>query len=200
METYYIGDYYLSDGTKPLGTMLNMPIEWILLDEKGGNLLLLSKNVLDWEMYGDSQGRPIYWEESYMFSFLAELYESYFNEEEKEAIVESEYGKLFLLSEDEIIKYLPTEEKRRAVQFFVDKDKDEIKIDIEHHIYWLRGDGCSSDEVPYVDALGNIDHHYSTADEFGVRPAIWIDKKKVRLITANKGFNGWHHFWDPKEF
>ena len=201
METYFIGDYYVSDGTKPIETKLKMPIEWIPLEEtEDGNLLLLSKNVLDWELYAFDGDKIIYWKESHLFDYLSKLYGSIFCEEEKEAIIENEYGKIFVLSQEEIKRYLPTNEKRRAVAFFIYKDKDEIKTDIEHSFYWLRGDNCSSDKIPYVESLGNIDHHYSDADETGIRPAIWIDKKKAHLISAKKGYNKWHHFWQPEEF
>ena len=106
METYFIGDYYVSDGRKPIETKLKMPIEWIPLEEtEDGNLLLLSKNVLDWELYAFDGDKIIYWKESHLFDYLSKLYGSIFCEEEKEAIIENEYGKIFVLSQEEIKRY-----------------------------------------------------------------------------------------------
>ena len=201
MDRYFIGDYYVSDGGKPIDTKVKMPIEWLVLEEtEDGKSLLLSKDVLDWEFYGDRG--EISWRKSYMFHYLYDLFQTLFSQEEKDIIVEGKYGFLFLLSEEEIIKYLPNEEKRRAVMYFVYKDDDgEIETSMEHYAYWLRArEDCDWRDVPGVSPLGGFISENSEADEMGVRIAMWVDTKQARLLTAKKGYNGWHHRWNLNEF
>ena len=201
MDRYFIGDYYISDGTKPLITKVKMPIEWLVLEEReDGKSLLLSKDVLDWEIYGGCG--EISWFESYMFKYLCELYQLFFSREEKDIIVQGKLGPLFLLSKDEIVKYLPSEEQRRAVMFIVcQNDNGEIETDMEHHAYWLRDDVASDwTNVPSVTSLGGFETESSEADEMGVRVAMWVNTKQARILTAKKGYNHWHHRWDASEF
>jgi len=100
---YFLGHYYISDVGKPIELKVKAPIEWIPLEEKNGKTLLLSKDVLDWEMY-DEDGKL--WLESFLFHYLNKLYDSIFSEEEKAVIAECEYGRIFPLSVDEIKRYL----------------------------------------------------------------------------------------------
>lgn len=200
MERYYIGNYYISDGCKPLSTKVKMPIEWLALEERDGKSLLLSKDALDWEMYGDRG--EISWFESYMYEYLSELYQLFFSSEENKIIVKNKLGPLFLLSKEEIVKYLPTEEMRRAIMFGVYKNDDgEIETSMEHYTYWLRDDVASDwTNVPMVTSLGDFETRNSETDEIGVRVAMWVDTKRARIITAEKGYNRWHHWWDFSEF
>lgn len=200
MDRYFIGDYYVSDSVKPIQIKVRMPIEWMALDKTDdGKTLLYSKNCLDWEMYHHSDDKPVSWTDSYMNKYLKGCYDRYFTEEEKNVIIESSYGKLFLLSEEEIEKYLPRCEQRRTIGYFVEED-DGIRFDFEHYSYWLRGEDCPGDEVPYIDSLGDVEHGYASRDEVGIRIAMWVDTKKARLITAGKGYNKWHHLWEAEDF
>ena len=200
MDRYFIGDYYISDGSKPITTKLKMPIEWFALEHtEDGKTLLFSRNVIDWELYDCK--REITWENSYAKKHLDQLFKEMFSAEEKEAIIVGELGPLFFLSEIEIRKYLPTEKARKTVQMFVDNEENgELSISLEHNSYWLRSTQCFADDVPYVDSLGAILFGNSDGDEIGVRVAMWVDEKKARILTAKKGFNCWHHFWDLEEF
>ena len=200
MDRYFIGNYYISDGCKPLSTKVKMPIEWLALEERDGKSLLLSKDVLDWEMYGD-RGETS-WFESYMYEHLRELYQLFFSSEEKKIIVKNKLGPLFLLSKEEIVKYLPTEEMRRAIMLDVYKnDNGEIETSMEHYTYWLRDDVASDcTNVPMFTSLGDFETRDSEADEIGVRVAMWVDTKQARILTAKKGYNRWHHWWDFSEF
>ncbi len=199
MDRYFIGDYFVSDASKPIQDKLKMPIEWTVMERTNdGKALLLSRNVIDWEIYGCED--EVTWDNSYMKEYLEKLYNLVFSAEEQEAILPHEFGSLFLLSKEEIQKYLADEEARRAVQYFVEKNDDEFAISLEHNTYWLRTNGCSRDEVPIVDALGEFDSERGDADEVGIRPAMWVDEKKARVLTAKKGYNNWHHYWKPDEF
>lgn len=187
---------------------VKMPIEWLVLEERKGKSLVISKDVIDWEMYGSPNS--ISWNETYLYNYLKDCYEHFFTYEEKDAIVKGELGPLFILSQKEIVKYFPYEEDRRAVMYFVDRNEDgEINISIEHHSYWLRNDivhaskgdiDCDPRDIAVVTDLGYLSVEYSDADEIGVRIAMWVDRWKAKHITAKKGYNPWHHTWDVCEY
>jgi len=199
MDRFYIGEYIMPDGTKPVEVKFKTPIEWILLEEKGEECLLYSKDCLDWELYSDDD---ISWKNTYMCYLLNDMYNSCFNQDEKDAIVEKDDGPLFLLSKEELLKYFPEKDDRRAILHFIYLKADkEIDDSIEHQCYWLRADDeCDPEELPVVTSLGEFDTMYGGADEIGVRPAMWINKKKARELTGKMGFNRWHHWWNPDEF
>ncbi len=141
------------------------------------------------------------WEKSYIHGCLQNMYQEYFSNEEKDAIVKGRLGPLFLLSEAEIKKYFPTDEQRRAIQYCVwyGDDESETVISMEHYFYWLRKEEGDLG-YPFVSSLGEIQYDSGASDEFGIRPAVIANAQKVRLITAKKGFNQWHHLWDADEF
>ena len=72
---------------------------------------------------------------------------------------------------------------------------------MEHHAYWLRDDDASDwRNVPSVTSLGGFATGDSEADEMGVRVAMVVDTKQAKILTAKKGYNRWHHWWNPEEF
>lgn len=199
-ETYYIGKYVVSDGSKPVDNVLTKPIEWIALEENAGKTLLISRDVLDWELYDDD---VVTWGNSYLKRYLNDLYESYFTSEEKSAICDTPHGKLFLLSEEELNKYFPTENDKRAIMNIYEVDKEGNRsIFIEHHTYWVRTDEIDEleDDLPAMSELGDIEYYSPDADEIGVRPAMLVDTKAARILSAQMGFNKWHHFWELDKF
>lgn len=196
MERFFIGSYYIPDGNKPIDLKVKMPIEWILLDRRDdGKCLLISKDVLDWEMYDDTD--DISWDESYIHEYLRELYETWFSDEEKSIIENGKYGSLFLLSKKEIEHYLPDEKQRRAVMYLSYREEnDDITISIENYKYWLRKENvCHSDGIPCICGSGNISYAGADSDEIGVRPVMWVDEEIARRITIQKGYNEWHKWW-----
>lgn len=195
---YYIGEYYISDGTKPIELKVKAPIVWIPLESNNQETLLISKYVLDWELFGED-GEVKGWTDSYLRKYLNEPYDTFFIVEEKAAIIEKSYGKLFVLSEEELEKYFPDTVDRRAQIHFVNKNADEIEVSVAHSPYWLR-DVLEDGEVANVDALGEIDYGTAERDEIGVRPCMYVNTNKARVLTAKAGYNDWHHFWRADEF
>ena len=87
------------------------------------------------------------------------------------------------------------------MQYFVETREDgEIRLYREHYLYWLRINKCYRDEIPTVDSLGEITETDGDSDEVGIRLAMWVDAKKAQILTAKRGFNPWHHNWEPEEF
>lgn len=175
---YFFGTYYISDGTKPIELKVSAPIEWIPLESTDEEILLISKEVLDWELFG-FDGETTGWSDSYLKKYMDKLYFEMFTAEEKETILDEGHGKLFLLSVDEIVKYLPEESDRRAQIKFVYKENDTIETSIEYSTYWLRNDSvCENADVANVDAHGNIEYGYMERDEIGVRPCIYVKNNR----------------------
>lgn len=201
---FFLGRYYVPDGTKPINFKLRAPIEWIPLSIKEDITLLITKNCVDWGFYDANDEGHCIWKDSDLKKMMAELYEDFFDNDEKAIIIEQPMGKIFPLSIQEIKKYLPVEEDRRAVMYNYNECQGNRELFIEHSTYWLRKDSMEDDSkdytVPYVDAFGNIKHCGTDADEIGIRPAIYVDTKKVRILTAKAGYNSWHHFWKYDEF
>lgn len=198
---FFLGNYYMPDGIKPIDLKLKTPIEWIPLETVGDETLLITKNVIDWECFGFEEDMGRGWTGSYLKGYLDKLYYEIFSKEEQEVIIKKPIGKLFVLSAEEIVKYMPNSEDRRAAIFYVTEDEGCFEIFIEHSTYWLRNDIVSTDfEVANIDAFGEVEWSSPERDEIGIRPCIYVDTKKARILTAKAGYNNWHHFWEFDEF
>lgn len=171
------------------------PIEWIVLDIKNGTALLISKYCLLTTPYCDLQN--LLWEDSVARQLLNDsFFNDAFNEKEKVRIVMRDTvldkkvpvskDRVFLLTEDEVTTYMPTEESRRALP-----TKKAIaagaRIDMEpkgYACWWL---------LPYIDPFvdmngnfsvypkavfqfGGIQYHSRNVyhSDFTIRPAILV--------------------------
>ena len=178
MKTLIIGKYMLPDIEKPSEIDVEVDWEWIVLRERGDRVLLISKNVVDWEFYSGlntfcEPAKPSTWEESYMREHLAGFYDKCFTAEEKERILTNETGDhLFLLTADEAREYFPTDEQRTARIVWAE-DKSQY-----NYCWWLNSVGESDNAMQFVDEYGKIDEVgvYNDSDEVGVRPAMWIKR------------------------
>ena len=138
-------------------------IEWIVLDIKNGAALLISKYCLLTTAYCDTQ--HLLWEKSVAKKILNEsFFEESFTEKEKskillrDTIIDSKVpvsrDRVFLLTEDEVLEYMPTEESRRALPT-KKAIADGARIDMEPKgcaCWWL---------LPYIDSLVDMNGNYS---------------------------------------
>ena len=102
------------------------------------------------------------------------------------------FDKLFLLSAEEAGRYLgvgvETSEasdgggKYAAAPFMILADRNledgsSIELDVAYMPWWLRTPGADATRVACVSGSGHVDLEgiRSSADEVGVRPAMWID-------------------------
>lgn len=111
------------------------PIEWIVLEERDGTALLLSKFALHTSGYwlgefGDAykeNGKNLIWENSALRKWMnRDFCRMIFTEEERRLLLnnpivshpETDYhlhrNRMFLLSEEEVWRYLPTKKERQA--------------------------------------------------------------------------------------
>ena len=185
LKSYYLGRYLISDGMHPVQTKVEAPIEWIPLTTKGDQTLLLAKQCLAWEFYGTTDF-PSYLENN----VIDKLYGNCLSEEEKQAVIEQPAGNWFLLSEEEAERYLTTEELRRADIAFSDCEDDVIKIRYTNSAYWLHNekeDNSYAWDLGWISAIDEVGEKQLLEredEEVGIRPAMYVNTKKAREISA----------------
>ena len=168
-------------------------IEWIVVDRKDGKTLLVSRYVLDAQLFNDKDGE-VTWETCSLRTWLnTDFYNKAFNSAEQERIQltkltttgNPESGlpggndtedKVFLLSYDELVQYDYLGEHQVAfVTNYAYKQGAEPN-GYNYCSWWLRSPGDSVGEVACVTLYGEQREAASGyLNKYGVRPAIWVD-------------------------
>ena len=160
------------------------PIEWLTLDIKDNQALLISNICLDNKPFND-EDTSISWDSCSLKKWLNnDFYQKAFAANEQSLIQSSEeVGTVFLLSTDEAKRYFKDSEARKCGVSEYAQSQGAIRSYTGNTSWWLRTnadddatDGLDpSRNVQYVDSVGifpltgrKVDHSY------GVRPAIWI--------------------------
>jgi hypothetical protein len=183
--TIAVGDVF------SMGTSLDKPIEWLVLDVKEGKALVVSKNIWGMGWYHinfDSLEREnATWETSSIRSELNdEVFFNMFNSDEQKRVLETKiinednpwYGtdggngttdKLFLLSISEYLQYFPDDSG--VAEIYDSKGYEFIKFS-----WWLRTPGMKSDRALKVSIDGRVSEVGQIVDngDGGIRPAMWI--------------------------
>lgn len=196
IETILFGEYE-QDGNASNG---KEPIEWIVLDGDGTNLLLLSRYVLDKEAFENV------WEFSSLRSKLNnDFYNSAFKETEKAIIINSclkngsavngegttvggndTYDKVFLLSADEVKPYLYKKEICKCEPTEYAKSCGIVVGHIGYCGWYLRTPGTRYFYVSSVTAMGKMTNTtHLDQKTCGIRPAIWVDLGILNMPGAN---------------
>lgn len=152
--------------------------EWIVLDKKDENILLLTKkSVGDRQYHKEYVGSAhITWETCSLRQWLNEdFYQTAFTEEEKKKICETEVknpdsperendggndtvDKIFLLSVNEAEKYFEDDDARSIGSW-----------------WWLRSLGFMKGSAAGVESDGQMDLGYGISLVHAVRPALWVN-------------------------
>ena len=106
IANFNLNDKDLSKKVIKIGTWEGKAIEWIILKEENGGLLLLSKTILFQSKYDDDSNN---WKQSYICKYLNnEFYDTAFSTSEKKAIINAKLedvqnakSDVFLLSRNE---------------------------------------------------------------------------------------------------
>ena len=176
-------------------------IKWIVLayDSTANKALLLSKYVLDYRSFGEQKSYPG-WADSSAHKWIESTFiTNAFDKEEQSEIATTTvstpdykpyYGsttsggpntqdKVFLLSSEEVKKYLKNDDKAAApTQYAVQQgirlgSVYETSEGLSAASWWLR-DPRSSSEA-YMVYLGGDFLYASPSSKEGIRPALWIN-------------------------
>ncbi|MDD6060210.1 MAG: DUF6273 domain-containing protein [Ruminococcus sp.] len=171
ISSFNLNDKDLSKKVIKIGTWEGKSIEWIVLKEERGSLLLLSKTILFQSKYDDNSNN---WEQSYICKYLNnEFYNNAFSVSEKKVIinikledVQNAKNDVFLLSRNEAENLL--DNSLRAIGVWLLRTP------------W---DGGDSDRILRVldDGRISIKSNGTTSScnvtcRYGIRPAIWVRK------------------------
>ena len=190
-DTLQFGSYE-QDGNTRNG---DEPIEWTVLAVKGKSALLLSKYGLDMKPF-NTKRTSMTWAECSLRNWLNNdfMYAAFTNQEAEQIQVtdviaepnpyyprvacgESTSDKVFLLSVNELERYLPYETQRFCLptQYALDRGAHE-NSKTGRCRWWLRSPGEDSKHAANVFTSGEYWDDYFKVDSSGltVRPAIWI--------------------------
>jgi hypothetical protein len=167
-DTVTFGNYYTSN-------------EWVVLDEKDGCKLLISKYAIETKYYNEKDVTTT-WENSSIRNWLNSVFvDIAFDDYESQIIKYTNVvnddnrqydiaggndteDEIFLLSIDEFEKYYP--------------DGERLTLHEGVFVYWwLRSPGKNSDYAAYVSGSGKLEYFGCNVarQKYGIRPALWID-------------------------
>lgn len=194
-ETMIFGGYY---GYKEgLDDTSLEDIEWYILAEEDGKMLLCSKEAIFFNKYYDSYA-AITWENSDIRAKLNDtFYNTAFTEEEKQRICTTTVvntdnpvtgtdggndteDKVFLLSTEEVDQYFTSPTAKKCIAWEYTWDLNSIKTYGEEHVcdWWLRSVGEEPEFAKCISHNENaVDAQSSVNSVIGIRPAIWITIK-----------------------
>lgn len=169
-------------------------IEWLVLDVKGDQALIISKYALDCRAY-NTEHRNVTWETCSMRKWLnSEFLETASADAERNIIKSStvsagknlEYGTpagnntidhVFLLSISEADQYFDSDDERicEPTEYAFSKGAH-IVGDIDKCQWWLRSPGLAQTITAVVSGQGDVYAHGNVViSAMGVRPAMWIN-------------------------
>ena len=177
-------------------------IEWIVVENNGKQIFLVSKYLLDSKQFNETYTTDVTWETCSLRKWLnSEFLNDAFDKDEIKMILSypvscddsnslvSEYltnDQVFLLSETELNKYFQSEDERVCIptKYASLQLPREMLIQNGSYIsskWWLRtsrisrtggGDSC---KIAEVNAYGSVEFEIGANRERGIRPAMWID-------------------------
>ncbi len=188
---FKFGHYKMQNVQREAGPFVWNELNWFLLDldvKKGEALFLADKCVALDYFYGKgevlgNEGISV-WEKSDVREFLNNrFYEEAFNEEEKELILtRNKYNdKVFILNREEIEEKFGYEDLRPGEVYYADDISGRIEVWLEPVSWWVDTEGEQDGYMCVVSENGDIDTsgREMDADETGIRPALWIDLRKL---------------------
>ena len=183
-------DYILLGKYEQDGNLDNGPeiIQWIPLYEQNGNVMLISRYILDYKEFNDTTiAKATSWEHSSLRKWLNEdFFNSAFSSTEQNKIVTTQVqdyksdnvlgditsDKVFLLNKEQAFTYFTTDYDRSAIS----TPYAETTVRFPNDGYWLI-DSYSSDLYKYlINSKGRNENNPRVNESEGVRPVIWIIK------------------------
>lgn len=156
-----------SDGSEKL--------EWIVLEKQDDKLLLISRYCIDAVPFNNDR-LPADWANSSLKSYLNnEFINNAFSEAEKANLLESENGKVFILSAEEAVNYYEYDAWRAGIATDY-AALNGARVESDSAWWWLRDAGTIENTACYVHFDGTVQTKGFAVDydAVGVRPVIWV--------------------------
>lgn len=197
-DTLAVGDRFVMGAYEQDGNTANgkEPIAWTVLAIEEGRMLLVSEKVLDAKAY-HTERTPATWENATLRTWLRDVFTpAAFSAEDAAKLLSvtlsnpdnGKHGtdggkdttdKVFLLSADEVEKYLTTQALRLAKPTAYAKVNDVWTQDTGDAYSWLRSPGGTSEHAMILHGGGAaLFGEYADSATVGVRPAIWVTYTK----------------------
>ena len=177
-------------------------IEWIVIDVRGNESVLISKESLDCKKYHE-QLMPVTWKECSLRTWLNSVFlNNAFSEEEQKSIISikvnngkdqgrkdfvhtdggaNTYDKVFLLSYSEVMKYFPSEKDRLCTSTLFCRQAG-VQVMGNGNCPWLlRSPGIRQSLVSIVEASGTCDDVRVDFVRSGVRPVICVKTDTISI-------------------
>ena len=168
-------------------------IEWIVLDTADGKALVISKYILNYMPFGETDTDPS-WESSSVRTWLNDTFlNEAFTQEERERIPVTEVSdemnrgdtdpvyctedRIFLLSSYEALSYFSDNEMRMCPPTKYARRLDPSGSTEAYREWWLRTPGTQYRCIACVSADGSVDS-FGKSRSYpggGIRPVMWIE-------------------------
>lgn len=169
------------------------PIEWMVLDEKDGYSLLLTRWIIASKGWVNEGRDDITWAETDLRQWLdSEFFNVAFTEEEQSDIAifdvtqpanprydtpagEATRDRVTLLSYQELVTYMPTDLIRKTKPTDYAAAQGRYLNPEGDSAWWLRSPGPTPTVPEHLASWGNLGArtHYIDDSSIGVRPAVW---------------------------
>jgi hypothetical protein len=179
-DTITLG-HYEQDGSADNGAE---HIEWIVLNDGDGGMLLISKYILDTQKFVSSSNSEALWSNSELKSWLQrDFFDTAFTEQEKLALGTFQIGSgttvtANLLSAEEYFQYYQTVDLLTQPTAYALANQGQTKFDGDDTddaaVWWLTTVGANGYWQRVVDASGVVDGGRKYVFH-GVRPIILLD-------------------------
>jgi len=169
--------------------------EWRILEARRGKVLLLSEHVMECRAYHNVY-EAVTWAESDVRGYLNDKFYNNFAPDDRAQIIEnnlcsgSSADKIFLLSQDEVLKYFGDsgQIQNPVSKFFIDDEFNHARKatlkDGQESRWFLRTEGCTPNFVRIVTNEGKIsltgdfvNRQSTPLFNVGIRPAMWVKKE-----------------------
>ena len=161
-----IGEEYITFGrTVTTSRGEQTPIVWRVLNQENGKMLVVSKDILDCRPFEQTSNHSGWNNSSSQFYLNVTLYNHIFNNHERKHIIATvlpDAGAdcppqlLFFPSQEEIAKYLPSPESRRAKPNTYSQRKLAYCDANGYGVWWLRTSAPDDTGMMCVDSNGNF--------------------------------------------
>lgn len=152
-------------------------IKWLVLEENDDELVVIASECLDNLPYHERR-EDITWETCSLRKWLnGEFLNTAFNDDERPAII----GSVFLLSREEIIRYMPEESSRQCSPTSWAKRHGAYTNEKGLCAWWTRSHGQRDNQSAYLNSYGAFGNrpHYVDDKVIAVRPALRLNRREL---------------------